>query len=481
MELSKLPVFHRHFIPYLNKHPHTPVSELLAPFKSFEGTFRKAYAQQPDHGALKDPLINTVPIFAGYEGDFRVCARNPGNEAESEKYIMPLELLGRKANIAPAVVPSFKGIKKNVDLFPESLLVGMDWSNVVAAGIPVVTALLPVPDKLLVLEKVPKPDDRDAYLRQRRAERQRPAISTYHRKRYQLAGNIKDQQPDDVAEWIEEEEVSNYYTFHAPYGPKFHAKKSTIIAHRGHCLEGPIDCFKPTSNMSLFVRDLFVDTCLFCMEKWLYTKDLLLNAEWNQNKDRKVNLHRHPCFSGSVDDILKDCCGQCPTRIGDEEMKIATEDWKISDSLKTTLDVRRSEVSTLLRRMIGPRWPTSAIQQGCVNLSSTATCNMFRIGASRRVLIPSIGAITQGALHYILLRWPAHLRGNTQIVRALLEKSEANEEAEARKAASMKAAAKAIFHNDEKDGLKVLQIKNASNNDEDDRSEGDDQSDDPVL
>ncbi|KAI9873590.1 MAG: hypothetical protein M1830_010816 [Pleopsidium flavum] len=67
------------------------------------------------------------------------------------------------------------------------------------------------------------------------------------------------------------------------------------------------------------------------------------------------------------------------------------------------------------------------------------------------------------------------------IVRALLEKSEANEEAEARKAASMKAAAKAIFHNDEKDGLKVLQIKNASNNDEDDRSEGDDQSDDPVM
>lgn len=60
---------------------------------------------------------------------------------------MPLAPSERKANGAPAVVCSFNEFKKNFDLFSESTLVDMDWSNVVAAGSSVVTALLPVPEK----------------------------------------------------------------------------------------------------------------------------------------------------------------------------------------------------------------------------------------------------------------------------------------------------------------------------------------------
>lgn len=93
--------------------------------------------------------------------------------------------------------------------------------------------------RLLVLERLPKPNDREAYLIQRREERGRPNLNSYHRFSHQLVGNLKDNDPDDVAEWVYEDEVANYHSFTIPYGPKYHAKR---------------------------------------IEKLLYTKDLLLNA-----------------------------------------------------------------------------------------------------------------------------------------------------------------------------------------------------------
>ena len=93
--------------------------------------------------------------------------------------------------------------------------------------------------RLLVLEQLPKPNDRDSYLYQRREERGRPTPNTYWSRQHNLQGNFKDHDPDDVAEWVYDDEVSNYHSFTVPYGPKYHAKK---------------------------------------IEKLLYTKDLLLNA-----------------------------------------------------------------------------------------------------------------------------------------------------------------------------------------------------------
>lgn len=135
------------FIPYFNEHPYTPVSDLLALFKTFEDTLRKVYALQPKHAALRDQFINTLPVFSGHEGNLRVQARSLQDEAENERYIMPLGPSERKANGAPAVVDSIKGSKKNFDIFSESALVDMDWSNVVVAGSSVLTALLPAPEK----------------------------------------------------------------------------------------------------------------------------------------------------------------------------------------------------------------------------------------------------------------------------------------------------------------------------------------------
>jgi hypothetical protein len=60
---------------------------------------------------------------------------------------MTLKDKDRKKDRSPAIVSSFKDFQQNFNLFSESSLTDLDWSNVVAAGSAVTTALLPVPEK----------------------------------------------------------------------------------------------------------------------------------------------------------------------------------------------------------------------------------------------------------------------------------------------------------------------------------------------
>ncbi|KAB8262887.1 hypothetical protein BDV32DRAFT_147064 [Aspergillus pseudonomiae] len=143
--------------------------------------------------------------------------------------------------------------------------------------------------RLLVLERLPKSSDRDAYLEQRREERGRPARQQQMRRLRSLNGNIKNDWEDETPEWMEGDEYSDYHTMTIPYGPKFHAKR---------------------------------------IERLVYTKDLLLNAEWNRPKDRDVNLHRHPAFFGNVEDVIHDCCGSCPEPVTPEEKEVAEKEGK---------------------------------------------------------------------------------------------------------------------------------------------------------
>jgi hypothetical protein len=164
--------------------------------------------------------------------------------------------------------------------------------------------------RLLILEKLPKNTDRDAYMDQRRSERGRPALHRDFRSRHKMHGNIKDQEEDDVAEWVEQEEVASYHTMTVPYGEKYNAAK---------------------------------------INRLLYAKDLLLNAEWNQPEDRKVYLHRHPCFFGTAEEVLQDCCGFCPVPTTDEEIEVAKEESKVYISGKLqfiTDDPGRQEVGS---------------------------------------------------------------------------------------------------------------------------------------
>lgn len=148
--------------------------------------------------------------------------------------------------------------------------------------------------RLLVLERLPTTSAREAYLNKRRQERGRPTVYRGH---HFLGGNIKDNHEDEVADWLSEEDVSNYHTFTVPYGQKFHAKR---------------------------------------IEKLCYTRDLLLNAEWNQPKEREVYLHRHPAFFGRVEDVIEDCCGGCPIPQTDEEKAVAEKEGEIYISGKVS-------------------------------------------------------------------------------------------------------------------------------------------------
>ncbi|KAJ5939279.1 hypothetical protein N7466_002413 [Penicillium verhagenii] len=165
--------------------------------------------------------------------------------------------------------------------------------------------------RLLVLEKLPKPGDRESYLGKRRSERGRPAPSlNLNRHRRELRGNIKNEWEDEVPEWQEEDQLSNYHTFTIPYGKRFNARS---------------------------------------IEKLLYAKDLLLNAQWNQPKDRTVYLHRHPAFFGDADNVIGDCCGCCPRPVTDEELKLAEEESKIYISGPVTFmkdDPGRQEIGS---------------------------------------------------------------------------------------------------------------------------------------
>ncbi|KAJ5684217.1 uncharacterized protein N7477_000562 [Penicillium maclennaniae] len=280
--------------------------------------------------------------------------------------------------------------------------------------------------RLLVLEKLPKCIDRDAYQQKRREERGRPQISIYMRRRQgrELKGNLKDDWEDEVPEWQEEDQVSNYHTFTIPYGRRYNARN---------------------------------------IERLLYSKDLLLNAEFNQPKDRQVYLHRHPAFFGEAQHVIGDCCGSCPKPVTKEEYTIAEEESKIyisgkisfikddpgrqeigsfnpitetdwtemayiadterlcqaivSHDFKAVEDFLKQEGSNCNYRDITGRTP---LQLAC--MSSTPDIVQCLVNHGARLVARMADGKT--ALHL------AAARGNVEILRILLLKSSENEEAE---------------------------------------------------
>lgn len=143
--LPEVPVPHRNFVSYIQQEHKEAVQELVAPYNAYEGRLREGFAQHRDHPALEDPNVNAVPVFGSDNEVLRVNARKTDDQAVNSKFIMPLDGKTRKLDGAPATVGSISDFKKNFNIFSESSLTDLDWSNVVAAGSSVVTALLPVP------------------------------------------------------------------------------------------------------------------------------------------------------------------------------------------------------------------------------------------------------------------------------------------------------------------------------------------------
>ncbi|KAH8161559.1 hypothetical protein CIB48_g6686 [Xylaria polymorpha] len=324
--------------------------------------------------------------------------------------------------------------------------------------------------RLLVLERLPTTNAREQYLKKRREERGRPEL--LNRFQYRLYGNIKDIHEDEVADWVDESEVSNYHTFTVPYGVKFHAKK---------------------------------------IEKLCYTKDLLLNAEWNQPKEREVYLHRHPAFFGRVEDVLGDCCGTCPQPKTPEEIEVAEKESEIYVSGNATFridDPGRQQIGSF-NPLTEDDWTemayvgnTARLCQAIVDqdlehvedwLSQEGADPNKRDYTGRTPLhlavISSSPAIVKclvdhGARLIARIadgRTALHLaaaRGNVEMVKILLEKSNSNEEEEEEKKDQRRRALEETSH------AKLTSGSPDNDSDEEDNSDGelidDSSSDDGV-
>lgn len=143
--LPKLPVPHKDFVSFINEKRGQDIQQIVAPYNHYEAKLREGFAQHRDHETVQDPKVNAVPLFHENNDILRVRARTTDDPSSNEKYLMPLNSKDRKPEGAPATVESMQDFKKNFNLFSESSLIDLDWSNVVAAGSAVVTALLPVP------------------------------------------------------------------------------------------------------------------------------------------------------------------------------------------------------------------------------------------------------------------------------------------------------------------------------------------------
>lgn len=296
--------------------------------------------------------------------------------------------------------------------------------------------------RLLILEALPKPEDRDGYVMQRRTEMGRPQKVIY--KPSVDTRNIKTRVNDEVAEW-DFEDISGYQKFAIPYGPDYNAKR---------------------------------------LEKLFFKKDLLLNAEWNPlNKPphRTVGLHRHPVFFGTVKDVVEDCCGFCPKPLNEEEVETFEEEDKIYVSGPINFlsdDPGRQEIGSFYP--LGPEdytdmayvGPTGMLCEAIVDNDANyvqAWCEKEGVDLDCRdfcgrtpLQLACMSTSTEMEVVQILIdagarlvarlqdgRTALHLaaaRGRADMVKALLKKSAANEserdEKEERKAAADKAAGK---------------------------------------
>jgi hypothetical protein len=121
------------------------VHQLTEPFMKYESKLREVFAQEPDHAAVaKEHLVS---VFGSENPLVTTRARNLKEQSDEvkERYLLTLTDEQRRAQDAPATVKDFSTFKTNFNLFSESSLTELDWSNVVACGSSVVTALLPVP------------------------------------------------------------------------------------------------------------------------------------------------------------------------------------------------------------------------------------------------------------------------------------------------------------------------------------------------
>ncbi|RIB26653.1 hypothetical protein C2G38_2064287 [Gigaspora rosea] len=129
--------------------------------------------------------------------------------------------------------------------------------------------------RLIVLEKLPTPDERTRYIENRGVQSVRPNLPSSYQSRQLARTNLK----------ISKFENNDYEIVSLPYGPSYDADN---------------------------IRDL------------IYKKDMKLNST-RYFQPGHPYLHRHPCFFGNMYQIFRDCCGSCPKAQTLDEIKLQEE------------------------------------------------------------------------------------------------------------------------------------------------------------
>ncbi|KAL3464857.1 hypothetical protein BJX64DRAFT_286043 [Aspergillus heterothallicus] len=369
--LPSVPVKHSELVEYLRSHPNEPIQDLRQPYNDYDMVLRQIFAKEPDHPAIADGLLNIVPLYdvdGDGKVDLRIRARSLATESDDvkEKYIMPLADQDRRPNGSPAVVSSFEEFQTHFSIFSEGSLASLNWDNVLAVCSSVATALLPLPAEFA------------------QADSKRKIPHFYHVK-FALASDVDlflyGLDHDQAIEKIKRIErcisdsalnkTTAVRTKHAiTIVPQCPTRPVQIFRRLyrspAEILTGlDIDCSAVAYNrrQTTFERNmqrtvglarlLMLEKLPRLSEREAYRnkrrrergrpeiegslQDTLrgnIKVDWDDEipdlmeTDRTVNLHRHPAFFGTVDEVLRGCCGSCPVPATDEETPIAKKESK---------------------------------------------------------------------------------------------------------------------------------------------------------
>lgn len=241
-----------------------------------------------------------------------------------------------------------------------------------------------------------------------------------------------------------------------------------------------------------------------------------MNAEWKQGrKDRTVSLHRHPCFFGDIDDILKDCCGHCPLPLTDEEENVVAEESEVyvsGDLHFITADPGRQAIGSF-STLTEDDWTAMAyvgntarlcqaivdgdlehVQEWCGQANAKTINRSDHTGRTPLHLAAMVSTpevvqclIDHGARLFARLLdgfTALHIaarRGNASIVKVLLDKSEANAAEVVRRAELKKRSRQGITHERSDHEGKASLVDDHNYGDEADDLDADDGSEDSQI
>lgn len=127
------------------------IDGVLQPSLDEEQELRKLFAQDKTNTRLANPHVGLVDVFGSDTELLRKTRARVVDSANEEdlsgKYIMPLTDAERREYGEASMVADITEFKKNWSIFTEGSLSQLfDWSNVIAAGGAVLSALSPLPE-----------------------------------------------------------------------------------------------------------------------------------------------------------------------------------------------------------------------------------------------------------------------------------------------------------------------------------------------